>query len=76
MLCKYKYYLPNLYYYIGGINMTEEARKVVNNKKSTDEDLAKIAIMAVNQKDEKLLNKLRNHPNADWKTLCTIVMRV
>ena len=56
--------------------MTEEARKVANNKKSTDEDLAKIAIMAVNQKDEKLLNKLRDHPNADWKTLCTMVMRV
>lgn len=54
--------------------MTEREKNVVNNKNSSDEDLAMIAISAVKQKDNELLKMLKNHPNADWKTLCASVM--
>ena len=54
--------------------MTEREKKVLNNEISRDKELALIALSAVKQKDEELLKKVKNHPNADWKTLCTSIM--
>ncbi len=53
--------------------MTETTRNLINDENATDEKLALIAMRAVRQKDNELLKKLKNHPNADWKTICTCI---
>lgn len=54
--------------------MTETTRKLINDENVTDEKLVLVAMKAVRQKDNELLEKLKNLPNADWKTICVSIM--
>ncbi len=45
--------------------MTETTRNLINDENATDKELALATVRAVRENDTELLEKLKNHPNAD-----------